>query len=42
MNWSTSQKRHGYTKRSNLEMELKYLTKTEVELNPNILRIKKQ
>ena len=31
---------HGCTNRSDLEMEPKYLTKSDVQLNPNILRTK--
>ena len=31
---------HGCTNRSNLEMELKYLMKSDIQLNPNILRTK--
>ena len=34
------QKKHGCTKRMNLEMEPKYLTKTEVQLNANTLKTK--
>ena len=33
--------RHGFANRSNREMEPKYLTKSHVQLNPNISRTKK-
>ena len=36
LNWVS----HGCTNRSDLEMKPKYLTKTDVQLNPNIVRIK--